>query len=205
MAVERLTEDREVLAEIEFRSQLCNCFLTRQNLPGPCAGEQPGSELLFAAGRSCARQQLEQRGLSQNIEVRCVRMMWILKSLARRPGAGPSVFQPREPALVERCRTFETPARRDCAIVHDHENDEKYGRHRDPPGGYRSFDERDPCDHDSRDEHGEPRLRDLVLAARQGLNMLAPILRAGFVFCQGVVLNRVDEVLRSVATRGMIM
>ena len=95
---------------------------------------QPSREQLFAEVRARAREQLEQRGGTENIEIGRVQVILAEKSRAGLADALPSVFEARDAVLVERHCARGAIERAKDAVVPYGQCDESGNGHREQPG-----------------------------------------------------------------------
>jgi hypothetical protein len=91
------------------------------------------------------RQQLEERGRSEQIEIVRVQVPVVLESLARFSRADPAIVEPGQAAFVELDRPCGAVARPDGDVVPLDQDNERCEGERDPPVGQRA----------SRREHAE--------------------------------------------------
>src|SRR5262245_778271 len=95
------TCERNRLPQIETLSQIRDSGLPRGNLRDPGRREQPRRKRFLARSSTCARQQLEQRRWSEQIQIVRIQMVGIAEPLSLLTSAGPSILDPRQAALVQ--------------------------------------------------------------------------------------------------------
>src|SRR6185437_293488 len=102
-------EDGELLAEIEQGAKFVDGAVALAERGGvvrlvacvvTCA-EEPAGELRFAAPRARRREQFEETGAAEDVEIERVGMMRVEEALTGFSAAPPSMFEAGESALVE--------------------------------------------------------------------------------------------------------
>ncbi len=112
---------RELLAQIHAAAQFRHRRLTRANRRRLRGRQQPVGQRLFPGVEPGRRQQLEERSVTEQIEVGGVGVVWRRVCLARGTRAAPAVLDTREPSLVDVHRTPCAVQRRQHAVVDDGE------------------------------------------------------------------------------------
>ena len=129
--------DAVVAARCSRRSragcQLPQGLLTLEDLARIGRDFQPASERGLAGLRSRKRQQLEERGRPEQVEVGFVGMPLVVECLASRAQAGPTVFDARETVFVERDGRRGAIARAQDAVVPHGKSQKRHGGDSEPP------------------------------------------------------------------------
>src|ERR1017187_1207220 len=111
------------LAETDARFQLLSCALTGANLIRRRRLQQPMGQCLLSCARTKGTEQLEDRTLSEQVQVTGIRVHGIQKAIAALSHSGPSVFQPRHSAFVVSDDGLDISYLLEHFLMHDCEHD----------------------------------------------------------------------------------
>ena len=123
----------ERLAKIQRLAQLHDGRLPLTHGGDVGRSAQPSREQLFAEVRAGAREQLEQRGGAEHIEIARIQMIVCEKAGAGLTDAVPSVFETRDAVFVERHRPSGAVERAKDAVVPHGQCDEGENGHGEQP------------------------------------------------------------------------
>ena len=162
-----VSEQTQVLSQVQSIAKLPDGRLSIAYLGDVRGREQPACELVLSGGSASAAQQLEQRALSEQVEIRRKGMRGVQVGLSLTATARPPLFEPLEPPFVECGCAFCPTARSDHPIVSDEQDAEQRDRWQHPcvpdlVGPEREEPQRD-CDREGREPNsGQPSVRPCV-------------------------------------------
>ena len=155
----------ERFAKIQRLAKLRDRFLPLTHGGDVGRSAQPSSEQLFAEVRAGAREQLEQRGGAEDIEIARVQMIFGEKARSRLPDAVPSVFESRDAVFVKRDGAIGAIERAKDAIVPYGQRDEGRDRQRRTTRVRAAGAEHEPTSQRERSDGGEARVADARVEA----------------------------------------
>src|SRR5262249_55675364 len=96
--------------------------------------EQPRGERFLAGASTCARQQLEQRGRPEQVQIVGIQMAGVAEPLSLLSSTSPTIFDACQTALVQGNGACCSVARANDPNEPDEGHQERGRRHREPPG-----------------------------------------------------------------------
>ncbi len=141
-----LTEDGQVLAQVEARRQYLHRRLPRAHGLDIGWRQQPGGQCALAHARSRLAQELVQRALAEEVEVVGIGMVGIVEAGSGASGPRPLPVEAHEPALIVRGASLRPPAVPSDPFMDDKQGHEGRGRHHEPPCREPARAEREPRD-----------------------------------------------------------
>ena len=193
---------RDGFAQIQEWRALGDSLLPRGDLRRHRRCGQPAGKLRLAGACAGDGQQLEERPVTEQVEVVRVQMAIVAKALARFTRALPAVLDPSQSTLVERNRPGRAIPLADHQFVFAHQDDE---------GGYRQQKEPDAQDlppgqqqHQRRDGRDpQPPIAELAVCLRQALVGRAPRGQPDAIHLSGLAVHAYSTARLCRAFRGL--